>query len=128
MIVMATSYETLELIASHHAELARLCDDLLERGSRLSAEDQDTQAFRERVRALGWRLRAHRAEESAALLAEAGERREQIAARMRTGRDDVAAVEALLEGEAADQPLELAQAACAVARSCRASLDRIARG
>lgn len=125
---MATSYETMELIASHHAELERLCDDLLEQGSRLSAEDHAAQAFRERVRALGWRLRVHRAEEAAALLAEAGHRRERVARRMREGADRVAEVEAILEQSGADAPLELARVACDAARSCRASLDRLARG
>lgn len=125
---MGTSYETMELIASHHAELERLCGDLLEQGSRLTADDPATQAFRERLRALGWRLRVHRAEEAAALLAEAGEAREDVARRMQEGLDEVAEVEALLDETAADAPLELARAVCQAARSCRASLDRLARG
>lgn len=124
---MATTYETMELIASHHAELERLCDDILEQGSRLSAEDPEAQAFRERVRALGWRLRIHRAEEAAALLAEAGEEREHVVRRMREGVCKVAEVEALLEQTDVEAPLELARAACEAARSCRASLDRLAR-
>lgn len=122
---MATSYETMELIASHHAELERLCTDLLEQGSRLGPEDPGTAAFRERVRALGWRLRAHRAEEAAALLADAGEARARVAELMRR---EVAEVEAILErADEVEAPLELARTVCDAARTCRAQLDRLVR-
>src|SRR5690606_26677588 len=113
-------YETMELIASHHAELERLCTDLLEQGSRLGPEDPGTDAFRERVRALGWRLRAHRAEEAAALLADAGEARGRVAELMRR---EVAEVEAILERvDEVEAPLELARTVCDAARTCRAQL------
>ena len=120
---MRTSYETMELIASHHAELERLCDELLETGSRLAPNDPGEGAFRERVRALGWRLRAHRAEEAAALLAEAGEERDRIAALM---LEDVAQVEAVVEtADRLEQPLEAAQAVCQAAKACRVQLDKL---
>jgi hypothetical protein len=124
---MSTSYETMELIASHHAELERLCEDLLEQGSRLSPGDPATEAFRERVRALGWRLRAHRAEEAAALIAEAGDARDRLAELMRGHGAEVERIEAILDGSGEQAPLQVARAVTEAARSCRADLDRLAR-
>ncbi|HJL19500.1 MAG TPA: hypothetical protein RMH99_27810 [Sandaracinaceae bacterium LLY-WYZ-13_1] len=124
---MSTSYQTLELIASHHAELDRLCEDLLERGSRIPPEDPEREAFRERLRALGWRLRAHRAEEAAALMAEAGDGRDRLARLMTEHGHEVEQIEAILERSSDDAPLELARAVTEAARSCRANLDRLAR-
>lgn len=125
-----STYETMELIASHHAELERLCEEVLELGGRVSGEDQDSEAFHERVRALGWRLRAHRAQESAALIAEAGAERDAVAERLRENPcAEVEQVEeAILRAEReAHAPLELARVVCRAARSCRATLDRLAR-
>lgn len=124
---MSTSYETMELIASHHAELERLCEELLDQGSRLSASDPAAEAFRERVRALGWRLRAHRAEEAAALLAEAGEARARLAKLMKDTGSEVEQIEALVDQSREQAPLQLARAVTEAARSCRATLDRLAR-
>ena len=120
-----STYQITELITSHHLELERLCSDLLEVGSRLDADDSmATDAFRERVRALGWRLRAHRAEEAAALIAAAGDGRAALLSRM---RHEVARVEAVIERTATvERPLEAARVACDAARECRAELDRLA--
>jgi hypothetical protein len=124
---MSTSYETMELIASHHAELERLCEDLLEQGSRLAPGDPAAGAFRERLRALGWRLRAHRAEEAAALMAEAGPERDRVAKLMSGRGPEVEQIAAILDRSAQDPPLQLARAVTQAARSCRADLDRLAR-
>ena len=122
---MTTSYETMELIASHHAELCRLCDELLETGSRLTAEDPRVHAFRERVRALGWRLRAHRAEEAAALIAEARVGGDRLAALLRR---DAARFETVLQSlDENATPVAVARAACRAAREYRADLDELAR-
>src|SRR5687767_3637389 len=69
---MSTSYETLELIASHHAEVERLCEELLDLGSRIKPGDPELYVLRENARALAWRLREHLAIESSALMADAG--------------------------------------------------------
>lgn len=122
---MSTSYETRELIASHHLELDRLCQEVLDLGSRVSAEEADV--LRWRARALGWRLRAHRAEEAAALIAEAGDAREVITNRLRDNpAQQVEEVERVVAQADDKQPLELALEVCAAARACRATLDRIA--
>ncbi|MEC7518342.1 MAG: hypothetical protein VYE22_00685 [Myxococcota bacterium] len=125
-----TTYQTRELIASHHAELDRLAIELLELGSRVSSDEPDVKSLRERVRALGARLRAHRAEESAALLADAGRGRDRLAARMmrRAGPDAVAEIEkAIARADDGTPPLELVRAALQAARTCRANLDALAR-
>ena len=125
-----TTYQTRELIASHHAELDRLCIELLELGSRVAPEEPALKSLRERVRALGSRLRAHRAEEYASLLADAGRGRDRLAARMRKhGPDSVAEIEkAFQKAEAgATPPLELVRHALRAARTCRANLDALAR-
>ncbi len=125
---MATSYETLEIISSHHAEVDRLCSELLELGSRV-AEGPDAELLRERARALAMRLRDHLTEESAALLAEAGGDRRRVEELLDYRRlsgerleRDLAQAEQKARG-----PLELVNAVCAVARSSRATLDRAAR-
>lgn len=124
---MSTSYETRELIASHHLELDRLCQEVLDLGSRVSADEPEADVLRWRARALGWRLRAHRAEEAAALIAEGGDAREVIAERLRKNpAKQVEEVERVLATADDKQPLELALEVCAAARACRATLDRIA--
>lgn len=123
-----TSYETHELISSHHAEVERLTAELLELASRIRPEDPSAAVLRERARALSYRLREHLTTESAALMNDAaGDRRRieaLIALRRREGeRIHRAFAAAELEARA---PLELVRAVCAIARDARASLDRAA--
>jgi len=124
---MTTSYETLEIIASHHAEVDRLCTELLELGSRVSA-DEPADFIRERTRALAWRIRAHLTEESAALMADAGDDRARVRELMDHRCAEGQRIDralAAVEREA-HAPLELVNAVCAIARDARACLDRAA--
>lgn len=125
---MTTSYETFEIIASHHAEVDRLCTELLDLGSRVSADEPGVAVLRERARALAWRIREHLTEESAALMADAGGDGERIAALMDRRREEGERIDrALADAErTAHAPLELVNAVCAIARDARACLDRAA--
>lgn len=125
---MATSYETLEMIASHHAEVDRRCAELLELGSRLSPDDPSVYVLRERARALAWRVRDHVTQESAALMTEACGDGKRVAELMDLRRAEGERIEReLAAAEAkANRPLELVNAVCALARQSRASLDRAA--
>lgn len=124
---MTTSYATLEIIASHHAEVDRLCTELLELGSRTSA-DEPADFIRERTRALAWRIREHITVESAALMADAGDDRARLRVIMDHRRlEGQRIARALAEAEREAQgPLELVSAVCAIARDARACLDRAA--
>lgn len=124
---MPSSYETTELITSHHAELERLCEEVLELGTRVEEDERDRRVLNERIRALSWRVRAHRAEETAAFLSLAGDQRQRVAQLVsdEATLDSVAKIE-----EAADLaggPIEAARAACQAARSCREQLDHLAK-
>lgn len=123
-----TSYETHELISSHHAEVERLTAELLELASRTSPDDPTALLLRERARALAWRLREHLTTESAALMSDAsgdqGRLEELITLRHREGERIVRRFAAAERGARA--PLELVNAVCAIARDARASLDRVA--
>ncbi len=123
-----TSYETHELISSHHAEVERLTTELLELASRTSPDEISALVLRERARALAWRLREHLTTESAALMNDAGGDRRRLEAlislRRREGERIVRAF-AAAETEAR-APLELVHAVCAAARHARATLDRAA--
>jgi hypothetical protein len=118
---MAASYETLELIATHHAEIERLCDELLELASRVRADDPVADLLREQARALGYRLREHVAIEANAIMVGAPED---------TDRQDAIRVEkhrlerALAAAEQKASPHELANAVCTIARDHRQNLDR----
>ena len=120
---MTHSYETLELIASHHAELSRTCRDLLEEGSRIAAGDPRADAFRERIRALAWRMRIHRAEEVSAHLSADGDRSGVVD---RVAASPFATLEGMLARSPEASPLELAKVACEAARTHREHLDAIA--
>lgn len=124
---MPTSYETLEIIASHHAEVDRLCTELLELGSRASA-DEPADFIRERTRALAWRIREHLTEESAALMADAGDDGARLRDLMDRRRVEGLRIDRALEAaeREAHGPLELVNAVCAIARDARACLDRAA--
>jgi len=125
---MSTSYETFEIIASHHAEIDRLCNDLLEVGSRVSADDPAAENLRERARALAWRVREHLAVESAALMTDAGGDEARIARLMDRRRQEGERIERALAAaeRKSHAPLELVHAVCAIARDTRACLDRVA--
>jgi hypothetical protein len=125
---MTTSYETTELISSHHAEIDRLSNELLELGSRIAAHDREASVLRERARALCWRLREHLSTESAALIADAYGDSQRIAQVMTRCHEGHARIERGLAETERDSlaPLELVRAVCAVARDSRAHLDRAA--
>lgn len=123
-----TSYETHELISSHHAEVERLCTELLDLGSRIAADDPSAMVLRERARALGWRLREHLTTESAALMNDAADdprRVEELLGHRHAEGERIARALAAAERRAR-APLELVNAVCAIARDARASLDRAA--
>lgn len=125
---MTTSYETFEIIASHHAEIDRLCTDLLELGGRVAADDAAVETLRERARALAWRIREHLTEESAALMSDAGEDGARIADLLERRRQQGERIQrALADAERSSRgPLELVSAVCAIARDVRACFDRVA--
>jgi hypothetical protein len=125
---MTTSYETHELISTHHAEVDRLCTELLELGSRVGADDADAAVLRERARALGWRLREHLTTESAALMNDAiGDRRRlETLLDLRREEGERFARELAAAERKARAPLELVHAVCSIARDARACLDRAA--
>lgn len=124
---MTTSYETFEIIASHHAEVDRLCDELLEFGSRVSEGGPEAGELRERARALAWRLREHLTIESAALLNDASGDGRRVAELMDRRREEGERMErALAAAERNQAPMDLVNAVCAVARDTRAGLDRAA--
>lgn len=120
-----TSYQTLELIASHHAEVERLCDELLELASRLRADDPAAYVLREQARALGYRLQEQLAIESSALMADAGADRTKALAAYRTQRERLERALEQAESTTA-KPLELVNAVCTIARTARVELDRAA--
>ncbi len=125
---MTTSYETHELISTHHAEVDRLCGELLEQGSRITEDDPEAMVLRERARALGWRLREHLTTESAALMTDAmgdGPRLEALLDLRREEGERIARELAAAERKARG-PLELVYAVCSIARGTRACLDRAA--
>jgi hypothetical protein len=127
-MAMTTSYETHELISDHHAEVERLCAELLELGSRVAADEKDAAVLCERARALGWRLREHLTTESAALMNDAGGDRQRLEALLDLRREEG---ERIARGIAAAErkasaPLELVNAVCSIARGARATLDRAA--
>lgn len=124
---MTTSYETFEIIASHHAELDRLCDELLEFGSRVSLGEPEASELRERARALAWRVREHLTEESAALLNDVSGDGRRVAELMDRRREEGERMErALAQAERQQAPMDLVNAVCAIARDARACLDRVA--
>jgi hypothetical protein len=126
---MTTSYETTELISSHHAEVERLSSELLDLGSRIAADDPEAAVLRERARALCWRLREHLNTESAALIADAAgdpQRIEEVMTHCHDEHERIDRAFARAEREAR-APLELVQAVCSIARDARAHLDRAAR-
>lgn len=123
-----TSYETHELISSHHAEVERLTAELLELASRARPDDSTAMILRERARALGWRLREHLTTESAALMNDAvGDRHRLEALISLRHREGERIVRAFAAAERKSRvPLELVHEVCAIARRARASLDRAA--
>ncbi len=126
--VMTTSYETHELRSAHHAEVDRLCAELLEHGSRVTATDRQAAVLAERARALGWRLREHLTMESAALMNDAGGDRTRLEALLDLRREEGERIERELANaeRRARGPLELVHAVCSIARGTRACLDRAA--
>lgn len=122
-----TSYETLEMIASHHAEVDRLCDELLEMAGRLRADDPTAYVLREQARALGYRLREQLAIESSAKMADGGSDPSCAGALTHYGALREGLEGALAEAERkAGKPHELVNAVCSIARNARAQLDRAA--
>jgi hypothetical protein len=120
-----TSYQTLELIASHHAEVERLCDELLEMASRLRADDPTACTLREQARALGRRLQEQLAIESSALMSDAGADRTRALAAYRAQQERLARELDEAEQKSA-RPLEHVNAVCSIARTARVALDRAA--
>lgn len=125
---MTTSYETHELISTHHAEVDRLCAELLELGSRIAADDPEATVLRERARALGWRLREHLTTESAALMNDASGDGKRVAALLDLCHEENERIARELEAaeRKARAPLELVSRVCSIARDARACLDRAA--